>query len=56
MFFVMLQCDEHVEINKFLCSLACTRMTIIDSRVYIKLTANLLMFHWNKIINVNIFF
>ena len=29
------QCNEHVEMNKFLCSLACTRMTIIDSQFYI---------------------
>ena len=26
---------EHVEMNKFLCSLACTWMTIIDSQFYI---------------------
>ena len=31
----MFQCNEHVEINKFLCSLACTWMTIIDSQFYI---------------------
>ena len=31
----MYQCDEHVEMNKFLCSLACTWMTIIDSKFYI---------------------
>ena len=31
----LFQCDEHVEMNKFLCSLACTWMTIIDSRFYI---------------------
>ena len=29
----MFQCNEHVEINKFLCSLACTWMTIIDEGV-----------------------
>ena len=29
------QCNEHVEMNKFLCSLACTWMTIIDSQFYI---------------------
>ena len=28
----MFQCNEHVESNKFLCSLACTWMTIIDSQ------------------------
>ena len=29
-----LQCNEHVEMTKFLCSLACTWMTIIDSQFY----------------------
>ena len=29
------QCNEHVEMNKFLCSLACTWMTIIVSQFYI---------------------
>ena len=29
-----LQCNEHVEMKKFLCSLACTWMTIIDSQFY----------------------
>ena len=29
------QCNKHVEMNKFLCSLACTWMTIIDSQFYI---------------------
>ena len=27
----MFKCNEHVEMNKFLCSLACTWMTIIDT-------------------------
>ena len=31
----MFQYNEHVEINKFLCSLVCTWMTIIDSQFYI---------------------
>ena len=31
----MFKCNEHVEMNKFLCSLACTWMTIIDSQFYI---------------------
>ena len=31
----MFQCNEHVEMNKFLCSLACTWMSIIDSQFYI---------------------
>ena len=31
----MFQCNEHVEMNKFLCSLACTWMKIIDSQFYI---------------------
>ena len=29
------QCNEHVEMNKFLCSLTYTWMTIIDSQFYI---------------------
>ena len=29
------QCNEHVEMNKFLCSLACSWMAIIDSQYYI---------------------
>ena len=32
----MLQCNEHVEINKSLCSLACTLMTILESQFYIR--------------------
>ena len=32
---VMFQCNEPVEMNKFLCSLACTWMTIMDSQFYI---------------------
>ena len=31
----MFRCNEHVEMSKFLCSLACTWMTIIDSQCYI---------------------
>ena len=31
----MFQCNEHVEMNQFLCSLACTWMTVIDSQFYI---------------------
>ena len=31
----MFQCNQHVEMNKFLCSLACTWMSIIDSQFYI---------------------
>ena len=31
----MFQCNENVEMNKFLCSLACTWMTIIDNQFYI---------------------
>ena len=34
-FFLMFQCNEHEEMNKFLCSLACTWITIIDSQFYI---------------------
>ena len=29
------QCNEHVGMNKFLCSLACIWVTIIDSQFYI---------------------
>ena len=29
-YFLMFQCNEHVGMNKFLCNLACTWMTIID--------------------------
>ena len=29
------QCNEHVEMNTFLCNLACTWMTITDSQFYI---------------------
>ena len=31
----MFQCNEHVEMNKFLCSLACTWMAIMESQFYI---------------------
>ena len=31
----MFQCNEHVKMNKFLCNLACTWMTKIDSLFYI---------------------
>ena len=31
----MFQCNQHVEMNKFLCSLVCIWMTIIDSQFYI---------------------
>ena len=34
-YFFMFQCNEHEVMNKFLCSLACTWMTIIDSQSYI---------------------
>ena len=33
--FFMFQCNEHEEMNKCLCSSACTWMTIIDSQFYI---------------------
>ena len=33
--FFMFQCNEHVEMNKFLCSLAYIWMTIIDNHFYI---------------------
>ena len=35
----MFQCNEHVEIHKFLCSLACTLMTTIDSQFHMGLDA-----------------
>ena len=35
MYFFVFQCNEHVEMNKFLCSLACTWMSIIESQFYI---------------------
>ena len=31
----IIQCNEHVEMNKFLCSLAFTWMTITDTQFYI---------------------
>ena len=31
----MFQCNEHIDMNTFLCSLTCTWMTIIDSQFYI---------------------
>ena len=31
----MFQCNEHLEMNTFLCSLACIWMTVIDSKLYI---------------------
>ena len=34
-YFSMFQCNEHVVMDKFLCSFACTWMTIIDSQFYI---------------------
>ena len=49
----MFQCNEHVELNKFLCSLADTWMAIIESQ-FILLTAYLTMlktFDWNKMLN-----
>ena len=45
----MFQCNMHVEMNKFLCSLACTWMTIIDSQ-FISLTAYLKMVHLNEML------
>ena len=34
-YFFMFQCNKHVEMNKFLCSLARTWVTITDSQFYI---------------------
>ena len=33
--FFMFQCNEHVKLNRFLCSLACTWMTIIYSQFHV---------------------
>ena len=41
----MFLCHEHVEINKFLRSLACTWMTIIESQFYI-----IALFHSNEML------
>ena len=46
----MSQCNEHVEMNKFLSSLACTWMTIKESQFYIMDSLSEL-FHWNEILN-----
>ena len=45
----MFQCNEHLEMNKFLCCLACTWMTIIDSQFYI-IDSLSLMFHWSEML------
>ena len=34
-YFLMFQCKENVEMNKLLCGLACTWITMIDSQFYI---------------------
>ena len=39
--FFMFQCNEHVEMDTFLCSLACTWISIIDIVNFILFTANL---------------
>ena len=33
--YFLFQYNEHVEMNKFMCSLACTLMTILDCQFYI---------------------
>ena len=45
----MFQCNEQVEMNRILCSLTCTRMTIIDSQLHIidSLSLDVL---WNEMI------
>ena len=40
-YFFMFRCNEYVEMNKFLRSLACTWMTIIDSQFYIIVSLSL---------------
>ena len=42
----MFHSNEYVEMNKFLCSLASTRMTIIDSKFYIIYTDSLVLNWW----------
>ena len=34
-YILMFQCNEHVEMSKLLCTLACSWITIIDSQFYI---------------------
>ena len=49
----MFQCNEYAEMNKFLCSLACTWMTIIDSQFYIIDSLSLdVSLEWNAYIVV----
>ena len=46
--FVLFHCNAHVEINKCLCSLACTWITTIDSQFYIIDSLSLdVSFGWN---------
>ena len=45
----MFQYNEHVEMNKFLCSLTCTWMTITDSQFYI-IDSLSLDVHWNEML------
>ena len=44
----MFQCYKHVEMNKFLCSLARTWMTIIERQFYI--IDSLSLFQWNEML------
>ena len=46
----MFQCNKHVEIKKFLCSLMCTLMAIIDSQFYI-IDSLSELFHLNEMLN-----
>ena len=47
----MFQCNEHVEMNKFLRSLACIWMKMIDSQfMLLLLTAYLKRFYWNEML------
>ena len=45
----MFQCNKPAEMNKILCSLACTWMTIIDSHFHI-IDSLHNMFHWNEML------
>ena len=46
----MFQYNEHVEMNKFLCSFVCIWITILDSQFYISDSLSLDVFHWNEML------
>ena len=50
---LMFQYNEHVEMSMFLCSFACTWMTIIDSQFYIIDSLSLvLIFQLNEMLDL----